>query len=200
MRAARRSERVRSDRAATLIEFALVVPLLLILAFGTAEMGLAWTTSNRVEGATSTAGRIASSSGSLDEADLNVLLSLQASLPAKSLENLDRVVIFRANSAGTGQPPSLCVPPVGDTTRVVQSDCNSYPGDQVRSVTQTSPLTNLPGTGGWLPSSRRDRLADPPDYIGVWVRTRHDNQTGTYFGDFIVTKTSIYRIQPDIDG
>lgn len=196
---ASRSRRASGDGAATLIEFALVLPLLLLLAFGTAEMGLAWIFSNRVEGATSTAGRIASSSGSLAEADLNVLLSLQASLPAEALTNLDRVIIFQANGEIT-EPPEQCVLPVRDTGRHLQADCNSYPGDQVRAVSQMSPLTNLPGTGGWLPATRKDRLADPPDYIGVWVRTRHDNQTGTYFGDFTITKTSIYRVQPDIDG
>ena len=36
-----------------------MLPLLLLLAFGTAEMGLAWVTNNRVEGSVSTAARIA---------------------------------------------------------------------------------------------------------------------------------------------
>ena len=55
-------------------------------------------------------------------------------------------------------------------------------------------------TGSGTPTNRNDRLADPPDYIGVWVRTTHAAKTGTFFDDLTITKTSIYRIQPDIDG
>ncbi len=54
-------------------------------------------------------------------------------------------------------------------------------------------------SSGCLPS-RNDRLADPPDYIGVWVRTTHGSKTGTFYDDMTITKISIYRIQPDIDG
>ena len=59
------------------------------------------------------------------------------------------------------------------------------------------------GRGGRLLVARRPArtaLADPPDYIGVWVRTTHDSKTGTFFDDMTITKISIYRIQPDIDG
>ena len=55
-RFARRGHR---ERGATMIEFAFVTPLLLLLAFGTAEMGMAWVADNRVEGSVSTAARIA---------------------------------------------------------------------------------------------------------------------------------------------
>jgi Flp pilus assembly protein TadG len=193
----RRSFDRRSDRGATLVEFAIVLPLLLLLAFGTAEMGLAWVSNNRVEGSVSTAARIASSSGSLAEADRSVLQSLRASLPQEQLNRLDRVVIFKPSNAN-GTVPSGCIKPVGSTSQVgVNGSCNTYAGATVRGTIPS----DLGSTDDfWNPTTRNDRLADPPDYIGVWIRTTHGSKTGTFFDDMTITKVSIYRIQPDIDG
>jgi hypothetical protein len=190
----------RRERGATLLEFALVVPLLLLLAFGTAEMGLAWTAHNRVEGAASTAARVASSAGADPNADVSILVALRASLPAESLTNLERVIIFKPTNADGGVP-SGCLHLSSPSSQVgVSNSCNTYTGATVRSVTTT---TNLGGAANFWPStSRKDGLADSggPDYIGVYVRTSHDSKTGTSFGDFTITRNSIYRIQPDIDG
>jgi TadE-like protein len=189
--------RARGERGATLVEFAIALPLLLLLAFGTAEMGLAWVSNNRVEGSVSTAARIASSSGSLPEADANVLKSLKASLPQEQLNRLDRVVIFKPTNTSGGVPAG-CIKPVGSTSQTgVNNQCNTYSGATVQGT-----IPNVMGAAGnfWLPANRNDRLADPPDYIGVWVRTTHGSKTGTFFDDMTITKVSIYRIQPDIDG
>lgn len=190
-----------ADRGATLLEFVFVAPFLLLMAFGTAEMGLAWVTNNRVEGSSSTAARIGASSGSLPESDENILISLKSSLPAAALANLDRVVVFKPADLD-GAVPANCIKPPGSTQQIGVGDkCNTYSGATVQGVTGSTSTTDL-GTADdfWAPSTRKDTLAGPPDYIGVWVRTTHRNQTNTYWGDFTITKTSIYRIQPDING
>jgi len=111
-----------------MLEFALVVPLLLLLAFGSAEMGLAWVANNRTEGSTSTAARIAASSGSLVEADRSVLQSLKSSLPQGQLDRLDRVVIFKPTNAGGGIPDD-CIKAVGSLDESgVREQCNTYAG------------------------------------------------------------------------
>lgn len=187
-----------AERGATLLEFVFVAPFLLLMAFGTAELGLAWVANNRVEGSTSTAARIGASSGSLAEADVNMLVSLRSSLPANELATLDRVVIFKPTNADGGVPAS-CIKPLGSTSQVgVNAQCNTYTGATVRSATTATVLGSADDF--WSPATRKDTLAGPPDYVGVWVRTIHEKQTGTYFGDFTITRTSIYRIQPDIDG
>lgn len=191
--------RTRAERGATMLEFALVLPFLLLMAFGTAEMGLAWVANNRVEGSSSTAARIGASSGSLAEADRNILVSLRSSLPASALANLDRVVVFKPTDAD-GTVPSACIKAVGDGSQVgVSLQCNTYSGNTVRTVTDATLLTDLPDDY-WKPGDRKDSLAGPPDRIGIWLRTTHPAQTGTFWSDFTIIKSSIYRIQPDIDG
>jgi Flp pilus assembly protein TadG len=187
------------ERGATLLELALILPFLALLAFGTAEMGLAWVANNRTESASSTAARIAASSGSLPEADRSVLLSLKATLPAEQLTNLDRVIIFKADST-TGTVPAGCIKAVGSTDQSgVNASCNTFSGATVRGVTTATAVTALPRN--WDPTTRNDQLSDPPDYIGVYVRTRYLSKTGvSFFGNQTITRTSIYRIQPDIDG
>jgi Flp pilus assembly protein TadG len=189
--------RRRSERGATMLELAIVLPLLTVLAFGTAEMGLAWVANNRVESAVSTAARTAASSGNLAEADRSVLQSLQVSLTAEQLATLDRVIIFKPTTTGGGVPAG-CIKPVGSTSQVgVNNQCNTYTGATVR--------TNPAGVVGvsdqsWKPTTRKVHLVDPPDYIGVWIRTSYRSKTGTFFNDMTITKVSVYRLQPDTDG
>jgi Flp pilus assembly protein TadG len=192
--------RARGDVGSILVEFALVVPVLLLMAFGITEFGLAWTASNRLEGAVSQATRVAASSGSRVETDHDALVALKSALDAEALANIDRVVIFKPSNAD-GAVPTGCIKAVNSTNETGQADCNSYSGATVRSVTAAS----LTGFGGgasakdryWAPATRKDTMLGPPDYVGVWVRTTHKSVTGTYWRDFTITKKSIYRIQPD---
>ena len=91
--------------------------------------------------------------------------------------------------------------PGGCTGGSGSAQCNTYPGNLVRGFDAGDadpwgrPMTRGPAT------SRDDTLAgDPPDFIGVWVRTTHDDKTGTFWHGMTITRDSIYRIQPDIDG
>jgi Flp pilus assembly protein TadG len=199
----RSSHQGHGDRGATIVEFALVLPLLLLLGLGTVEMGLGFVAHDRVETATAQAARVAAVSGSRAEADRDILMTLQTSLPAEELANLDRVVIFKPSST-QGAVPAGCIKVAGDSSQTGTSTCNTYTGATVRSVT----ATDMTGFGGgitaadryWAPSTRKDTLAGPPDYIGVWLRTTHENITGAFFGDLAMTKVSIFRIQPDLTG
>jgi hypothetical protein len=193
----------RGERGAALVELALVLPILALLLFGTIELSLAWVTDNKTEGAAIQGARIAASSGSRVEADRDVLLALRASLPPKALADADRVVVFKASDP-TGTVPAGCIKAVGDPSEVGTALCNTYSGTTLRSVTGTS-MVGFGGTVGakdasWPPAARADALTDPPDYVGVWVRTKHRSLTGFTFSKVTITAVSIVRIQPDIDG
>jgi hypothetical protein len=191
-----------------MVELTLLLPLFVLLGFATAELGFALTAANRVESAVASAGRVAASSGGQRDADLNVLMNLQAALGDEGLANLDRVVIFRATETDATVPAGCLKPPASTNEQGVPGRCNTYSGATVRSVSATTSGFSADCTGStgsardrfWCPTDRRDALSDPPDWIGVYVRTAHRNRTGTHFGDFTLTRQSVYRIQPDFAG
>lgn len=209
--AAQGSRRGREERGATLIELALVLPVLALLAFAVAEVGLAWTAENRVQGAVSTVARTGASSGQIPSSDALMILSLRAALPAEDLQGLDRLVIYRANDA-QGAPPAGCIFPVGDPSLAPagSATCNTYTGDFVRSVTSADDARLSGGTGTvcssskrdryYCPTTRKDTLSGPPDWIGVWVRVVHPNPLPFFFDDFTMEKRAVFRVQPDYTG
>lgn len=195
--------RLRSDRGSALVELAFVLPMLCILVFGTTEMGLAWVAKNRVSGAVAQAARIGASEGNLPATDRDILLTLKASLPAEQLAALDRVVVFNANDP-SGTVPGACTKSAGNPSEVGTSTCNSYTGATVRTVSAGSMAGFTGGPGGkdgyWPPAHRKSALLDPPDYIGVWLRTSYSGITGFGFAQVTMTTSSIFRIQPDLSG
>ena len=72
------------DRGATIVEFALLMPFLLFLALGTADMGLGWVATDRVESASAQAARVAAVSGARVEADRDVLVTSRPRCPRPS--------------------------------------------------------------------------------------------------------------------
>jgi hypothetical protein len=195
-------KRGRDDCGATILEFALLMPFLLLLGLGTAEIGMGWVADDRVESASSQAARVAAVSGSRVEADRDVLVALAAALPPTELANLDRVVIFKPGTAGA--VPANCIKPAGSSSEVGNASCNTYTGATARAADAAS----MTGFGGgataadryWAPSTRNDALGDPPDYIGVWLRTTYDSSLGGLFGTITMTKSTVFRIQPDLAG
>jgi hypothetical protein len=186
-----------------LLELALVLPFLLGLVVGTSELGVAWVAANRVEGAVAHAARIGAASGSRAESDRDMLVSLRAALPAAQLAAVDRIVVFRPTGADGAIPPG-CVKGPGDLSEIGASGCNTYNGNTLRAAT-TSSMSGFGGAAGakdgyWPPSVRNDALVDPPDHIGVWIRTRNEPLTGLDLGDIAITAATVYRIQPDLAG
>jgi hypothetical protein len=198
-----RTHRTRGDRGAALVELAFVLPVLALLTFGTIELGLAWVSDNRVESSVSQAARVGASSGSRLEADRDLLVALRASLPPEQLQLLDRVVVFRAVGPDATVPDG-CLKMAGSTSDAGVAGCNSYSGATVRLVNADSMAGFGGGAGAndswWAPAARVDRLAGPPDYLGVSVRTRHQSLTGFAFARVTVEATSVFRIQPDLHG
>ena len=139
------------------------------------------------------------SSGDLAEADLNILRSLRSSLPQEQLNNLDRVVVFQVDHRQRRRPSRL----------------HQASGLHRRGRAWTSPATRYSGAtvrgNAPRPTRRFARTtlapADPqrPTWLGPAGLHRcvgpHPVQaaTGTFFDDMTITKTSIYRIQPDIE-
>jgi hypothetical protein len=199
----RSGSREDRERGSAMIELALLLPFLVLLLYGTIELSMAWVTDNRVEGAASQAARVGASDGARVETDRDLLVSLQAAIPSRVLASVDRVVVFKATDP-TGAVPPGCIKAVGDTSEVGTSLCNTYNGATLRAATATS-MVGFGGTAGtkdvyWAPAARNDALSDPPDYIGVWIRTQYKAITSFSFANLTVTASNVTRIQPDLGG
>lgn len=194
----------RRQRGAALLEMALLAPFLLLLLFGVAEFSFQFVTANRLGNAAATAGRVGSSSGSTADADRNIMLTLQASLPERLRQDVVQVVVFRSNA--TGSMATSCANPAtpqGGGQSGGALACNVYGGALLRLTPAALAATNFDALdNNWEPETRADRLVTTsgPDYIGVRVVIDSDTLTDTFWSDVRIIRQTIYRIAPDIDG
>ncbi len=188
MRRARNSKQQnrseRGERGAAMVEFAIIGTVFLMLAFGTFEMGTAWSDSQLVTQAARTGARSATQLGTNSAADSFSVESMEAALG--DLDTMvTRIVIFNA-SAADGSMPAACevAGPPG-----IAGVCSVY--DQTDFGTYASWID-----GAWLPSSRDDTFAGA-DYVGVTVDVSRPYVTGFFPGStFEISDTTVMRIEP----
>ena len=95
-----KAKRDRSARGAVMVEMAVVAPLLVLLAFGMLEFGLAFKNRLTISQAVNQATRNATVLGNDDYADIEILDALEAGLSG-NLGAIVRVDIFKASSSGS---------------------------------------------------------------------------------------------------
>lgn len=115
-----RNDRRLQDSGASLAEFALVLPVLVMLVFGIVEFGIAFTKAQAIEAAAREGARLASIEAST-YADVNA----------------------RVNDALTGIPMSG-PPTVGVTVDGAPSTCLNQPGKAVTVTVSATHLINIP--------------------------------------------------------
>lgn len=195
MRLRARLRRRRGDRGATLVEFALVLPILALLAFGTVEFGLAWRDSMTVSNALRSGARVGSNAGDDRLADYDILKQVESAIHEIDNTRIERVVIFRSTNLD-GIPPAGCV--AGTPQSGV---CNVYTAAQMSSLTAAS-FDHATCSGdpdsSWCPTTREDRQVVGPDYLGVWVQVHRDWITGLFPPSAGITMTdhAIMRLEP----
>lgn len=178
----RRGSRTRlaGDDGAALVELALVAPVLILLLFAMAELGLAWRTSTSTADAIRQATLDASSPAGDRYADLNALETIAANLDSSTIQY---VTVYLSSSPGGGAPPECLAGSVPGT-------CNTYnSADLVRVANGTVSRESLNETdcsGGfddnWCPL---DRVAG--GQLGIEIRLEHDYITGIIPGSGVVT-------------
>jgi hypothetical protein len=201
---------MEGDEGVALVEFALVVPFLIVLLLGTMEFGRTWSEKNTLVRSTQSAARTGASQGPDRFADYNTLKAVEASLSSLGQSTIERVVIFRSDTAN-GQVPAACanVAIANDLSAKGNAGarCNIYSEAQVKYAGNVLAFFP-PGTctGGWdaswcpLTRSRGTDLTDP-DYLGVYVKVRYDALTGVLGAPTTnLTATSVFRLDPCITG
>lgn len=163
----------KRERGSVVVEAAIILPLLMMLTFGTIEFGLAFRDSASIASATRSGARIGSAMpaqvGFQDRARMSVndaLKDLTHSTPLK-------LVIFKADP-NTGMPVS--------GTYTSCDYCYRYSWD---NAAKAFPAITDAGSGiPWTADDQKaDLCAGTTDAIGVYVQARHDFITGL-FGSF----------------
>jgi len=162
--------RARTERGATLIEGVIVAPVVFLLIFAVFEFGLLFKDYLSMSAGIRDSARLATTVGSSTSADYQVLQNIKTRTPALDPNDIIRIVVFKASG------PSSDVP-VACKTASVTNVCNSYVKTDLNR-----PSTDFTGVGSspdryWAPANRKDRLSDPPDYVGVWMKIRHTTVT-----------------------
>ena len=165
-----------------LVEFACVLPLIAILAFGIIEFGMAWQDKLRVQTAVRAGARVGSNAGKLSTADQHILLGVGAPLADIGLSNVNWVVVFKSTTTD-GVVPSACITP---TPHSVSGSCNAYSGAQLEQVVGGTSPSSWFGCGVGL--ARPLLVPDlPPEHPGAGRRlSRHLGQRPAPAGDEVL--------------
>lgn len=178
------NRRKPKERGAAIVEFSLVASLLMTLAIGTYELGMAWNDAQLVTQAARSGARVAAQLGSDAQTDQRILESVEAALG--DLESgLVTIVIFDA-AATDGQMSNACES-ANHPGR--NGQCSVYGQTEVATFSQ----------GSWLPADRNDELGQS-DYVGVRVEIDRPFLSG-FFGpaDLTITDQAVMRIEPRFD-
>lgn len=189
----RRLRTLAQDRGAALIETALVLGLLLMIAIGAFEYGMAFREWLSVTNATREGARLAAQAGDFvnpsnpddENADCLILEATAGALRSLDASQVARVTIFESDESGT------------------------FTTNQQRyrpSVSGDSPAL-LRCNGGWFslggnwPPSARDNDGSVRDWIGVRLEFRHEWITGFLWwnGEVTWTDDTIMRMEPNYD-
>jgi Flp pilus assembly protein TadG len=185
------------ERGVVLVEFAMVMTLLLTMGLGIYEFGFAWRSAASVTSGARSAARTVSSLATDDSADYQSLSSIRSDLQASGLlSKLELVVIYKSTTAD-GDVPAACM-----TNTTTGALCDIYTGEQVRSMlesdfsTTTGCMTGMV-VANYCPNVRNPIMATA-DYVGVWVKVRHDYQTGLLGSGLDITKYAVMRVEPRV--
>jgi len=204
---ARRMRRQRlRERGAVALEFAIVVPLLATLAFGSVEMGAAWRDSQAVLSSSRTAARSLAQFGDQPEADRDALLSVEAAFVDTPM-TVQAVIIYESDDAvnGGGAPDACVTAAEAGIAYTGPENCNVYAGSDYATAISAAGATSF-GCGGadldsnWCPTdpANRTRNQATATFIGVQVLATRTSVTGS---DIVPVPTeldqfSVMRLEP----
>lgn len=175
------------QRGATIIEAALVFPLLILIIMGIMEIGLAFKDYLTVSYISREAARVGALAGNDADADCSILRGIGTVATAGDLTRIDSIQIFKANVNGVQGVTNVAVFDGGDP-----SLCNvpAQPSD----TWTISPI-------GWPATSRQTSVgAQPLDIIGVRIIMTHDWVTNfaPFRGSITIDESTITRLEPKV--
>jgi hypothetical protein len=172
------------DRGSALVETAIVLSLLMVLAIGAFEWGMAFRDWLSVSSATREGARVAASAGKIVDADCAILEATAGSLLAIDDSLIRFVNIYKAdaNGAPTGQMQTY-KPFDPDTDAPANLRCERW-----FAVNDTA-----------YPPANRDNIGAERDWVGVRLEFTHSWKTGLFWwsGGVTWSDRTIILMEPD---
>lgn len=201
--------RCRGDSGAVMAEAALVTPVFIFLVFGILEFGGSFRDYLTLNNGTQTGARRASIAANANDADWQILTTINREMAAMPQSQIQRIVVFHANGP-TSAVPSACLSgssgSPGSGTPLWTNACNVYvtPTWNTWVATDFGCGTVIPSPDRfWCPASRKYAATGtngPPDYVGIYIQIKHKFITGLFGPDQTMNKSSIIQIEPQTLG
>ncbi|MEZ5253167.1 MAG: pilus assembly protein [Microthrixaceae bacterium] len=192
--------RGRRERGAVLVETALILPMLLMIALAVLDLGLAWRASMTVTSAARAGARVSSNLGTSWSTDRNALMSIDAALGAIDNGDVVAISIFRASSADGTVPPACITASARSAGGNAAARCNTYTGADLGNVGALSFPSSCSGRHQfYCPSTRQNRqgAVGGPDYVGVYVEIAHPTMTRLFGSTMSISETAVMRVEPN---
>lgn len=184
-----RKHRNTRERGATLIEAAIILPLLLLVVISIMELGLAFKDYLTVSYLSREGARIGALAGDDQTADCAILTGLGDLISPNDLARIDRIEIYQANqNTGAQGATNVAVFNAGEDPTVCNVPATALDGWTIAPV-------------GWAPSSRNTAVGiNPLDIIGVRVILDRNWVTGfgPFSGSMTVDESTITRLEPEV--
>ena len=204
----RRSRPLRNDphaqrrqRGVVLLEAAVCIQLLAIIAFSIVDVGFAYRDKLTVNSAVRGTARVIANAGTSVDADYQGILTLRGALGSIPQAQVDRVVVFKADANGNPTNPN-CLLPAAEALHGYVNDCNVYSATEIF----TAPASSFTSCAGGLqakfcPTARVRPLSGalPPTEIGVWLSVRYTSKTKLFpFAQLTMTDKAVMRLEPEV--
>jgi len=195
-----RLEQSRRERAAIMVEAVMVFPILIVMMMGSLEFGMAFRDSTTVATALRASARTAATQGNDGSADYYSLQALKAGLSGIPTAAIGRIVVYNATTNSAPDPTCLSMTAPGGQTGT--RACNVYTAASfsLASTSFSSTATgSCPATAVdryFCPLTRKVVQATGTDYVGVYIKVRHDFVTRLFGANLTITDKLIVRLEP----
>lgn len=185
--ASRRPAKLRrgraADRGAALVEAAMVTPLLVLLVFGIIEFGLLFKDTSSVAAAAASGARTAATQARTNGYQDNVAAAVTGALSSVGATPQE-LVVYRVEKNGLNQPVNWSSAQITGC-----STCYKFTWSGGQWVPS--------GGSGWAAAAQQ--ACGPvatTDYVGVWIKARHDMLTGMFGSARTITEKTVMRLEP----
>lgn len=194
----------RRERGVTTIETAIIGPLVILIMLAIFEFSLVFRDYLILGDAVSDAARVGAIVGpdvspSGANGDYEIIRTLREAIGGIPAGSIERIVVFEALGSGADDPVAQV--PAACKAGTATSRCNVYDSGAAFVAAQSADVDYFScpdGPACFWPPSLRDDGPDPStiDYLGVYVRVRHEYVTGAFGSAFTIERASVIRLEP----